>query len=203
MPRRRLRSRPAEAAAADQEEEIQEPEPEVAQEAEEEPQEVEDESEREGDEDGDNEELQTLQFDEELSWRPAKPIGSATLVARLERLSKELAEFDQGAVDLESIKDVAEKLAHRNLLQHKDKGVKAYAACCLVDILRLYVPDAPFTSDQLKVCPLLLRVWYSAQLTSMIDDVRTLRQGHPSGATRPIEPLQHPTQVCPRVSDRG
>jgi sister-chromatid-cohesion protein PDS5 len=160
-PRRRVRSRPAETAAAEQEEEMQEPEPEVAQEVEDEPQEVEDESEREGDEDGHNEELQILQFDEELSWRPAKPIGSATLVARLERLSKELAEFDQGAVDLESIKGVAEKLAHRNLLQHKDKGVKAYTACCLVDILRLYVPDAPFTSDQLKVCLLLLRVWYS------------------------------------------
>lgn len=98
-----------------------------------------------------DDELPTLQFDEELSWRPAKPIASATLVARLERLSKELADFDQGAVDLESIKDVAEKLAHRNLLQHKDKGVKAYTACCLVDILRLYVPDAPFTGDQLNV----------------------------------------------------
>ena len=94
---------------------------------------------------------QSLKFNEELSWRPAKPIPTGTLIPRLERLSAELSEFDQGAVNLESIKDVAEKLAHRHLLQHKDKGVKAYTACCLVDILRLYVPDAPFTSDQLKV----------------------------------------------------
>jgi sister-chromatid-cohesion protein PDS5 len=102
----------------------------------------------EGDYEGEN---RSLQFDEELSWRPAKPIPSATLLTRLEKLSKELADFEQGEVDLSSLKDVSAKLAHRNLLQHKDRGVKAYTACCLVDILRLFVPDAPFTDDQLKV----------------------------------------------------
>ncbi|KAG6004309.1 hypothetical protein E4U21_001168 [Claviceps maximensis] len=104
-------------------------------------------------EDDDEEELEqrSLEFDEELSWRPAKPIASATLLDRLERLSKELADFDQGGVQLDSLKDVAASLAHRNLLQHKDRGVKAYTACCLVDILRLFVPDAPFTDDQLKM----------------------------------------------------
>ncbi len=104
--------------------------------------------------DADEEEHQeqhSLVFDEELSWRPAKPIPSATLLARLERLSKELADFDQGAVNLDSLKTVAAHLAHRNLLHHKDRGVKAYTACCLVDLLRLYVPDAPFTDEQLKV----------------------------------------------------
>lgn len=100
--------------------------------------------------------LPRLQFDEELSWRPAQPIASALLIDRLERLSKELADFDQGEVELGSLKDVAASLAHRNLIQHKDRGVKAYTACCLVDILRLFVPEAPFTGDQLKVaCPAL------------------------------------------------
>lgn len=98
-----------------------------------------------------DDEVKSLQFNEELSWRPAKPIPTGTLIPRLEKLSNELSAFDQGAVDLDSVKDVAEKLAHRHLLQHKDSGVKAYTACCLVDILRLFVPDAPFTSDQLKV----------------------------------------------------
>lgn len=102
----------------------------------------------EGDDEGEH---QRLQFNEELSWRPAKPIPSGTLLTRLEKLSKELADFEQGEVDLSSLKDVSAKLAHRNLLQHKDRGVKAYTACCLVDILRLFVPDAPFTDDQLKV----------------------------------------------------
>lgn len=99
----------------------------------------------------DEEDQKSLEFDEELSWRPAKPIPSATLLTRLEKLSKELADFDQGAVVLSSLQRVAADLAHRNLLQHKDRGVKAYTACCLVDLLRLYVPDAPFTEEQLKV----------------------------------------------------
>ncbi|KAK5990236.1 Sister chromatid cohesion pds5-like protein [Cladobotryum mycophilum] len=132
----------------------------VQEEAQEEPQDVEVEEDQEpepeqlADQGHDEEtegEQRSLQFDEELSWRPAKPIPSGTLLGRLERLSKELADFEQGEVDLESLKDVASKLAHRNLLQHKDRGVKAYTACCLVDILRLFVPDAPFTDDQLKM----------------------------------------------------
>jgi sister chromatid cohesion protein PDS5 len=142
MPRRRTRGQPV------AQEEV---EPEEVHEAEEPEQAPQDEEAVHDDDQPDEEDMRSLQFDEELSWRPAKPIPSATLVARLERLSKELAEFDQGAVDLNSLKDVAEKLAHRNLLQHKDRGVKAYTACCLVDILRLFVPDAPFTGDQLKV----------------------------------------------------
>ncbi|KAF8726601.1 hypothetical protein AX14_007667 [Amanita brunnescens Koide BX004] len=32
---------------------------------------------------------------------------------------------------------------------HKDRGVKAYAACCLADVLRLYAPDAPYTQPEL------------------------------------------------------
>lgn len=31
------------------------------------------------------------------------------------------------------------------------RGVKAYAACCLADILRVCAPDAPYTAEQLRV----------------------------------------------------
>ncbi|RFU81769.1 armadillo-type fold [Trichoderma arundinaceum] len=130
--------------------ELQDSNPESGGEVESEP-ELEPEAESQAAEGGYEGENRSLQFDEELSWRPAKPIPSATLLTRLEKLSKELADFEQGEVDLSSLKDVATKLAHRNLLQHKDRGVKAYTACCLVDILRLFVPDAPFTDDQLKM----------------------------------------------------
>ncbi|KAM0482886.1 hypothetical protein ACHAP7_003987 [Fusarium lateritium] len=102
----------------------------------------------ENDEEG---EQRALEFDEELSWRPAKPIPTGTLIKRLDKLSKELSELDQGATDVESLQTVAKQLGHRNLLQHKDRGVKAYTACCLVDILRLCVPDAPFSDDQIKM----------------------------------------------------
>ncbi|PTB67424.1 hypothetical protein BBK36DRAFT_1135018 [Trichoderma citrinoviride] len=155
MPRQstRRRSAPAPAEepshAAELEDENSEAGAEVESEPEAEPEAEEVEAqEAEGEYEGEH---RRLRFNEELSWRPAKPIPSATLLARLERLSKELADFEQGEVDLSSLRGVADKLAHRNLLQHKDRGVKAYTACCLVDILRLFVPDAPFTDDQLKM----------------------------------------------------
>lgn len=147
MARRRTR---AEKPAEEQPAEVEEEEEEVMDQDQQE-QEPEPETREQGSDQEDEGEERSLEFDEELSWRPAKPIPVGTLLKRLERLSKELADLDQGATDLESLKDVAAKLGHRNLLQHKDRGVKAYTACCLVDILRLYVPDAPLTDDQLKV----------------------------------------------------
>jgi hypothetical protein len=47
---------------------------------------------------------------------------------------------------------IAKALASEQLLGHKDKGVKAYTACCAVDVLRLCAPTAPFTQKELKVC---------------------------------------------------
>ncbi|ROT35894.1 hypothetical protein SODALDRAFT_320380 [Sodiomyces alkalinus F11] len=96
-------------------------------------------------------ELLSLKFDEELTWRPGKPIPLQTLLGRLERLSQELSSMEQDHVDLDSLADVSHALGQRNLLTHKDQGVKAYVAACIVDILQLSAPDAPFTSDQLKI----------------------------------------------------
>ena len=98
------------------------------------------------------EELVTLQFNETLTWRPGKPIPIDQLLKRLDRLSKELAEMDQDTVDPASLTKVAKEVAAHQLLTHKDKGVRAFAACCVVDILTLCAPNAPFTGNQLKVC---------------------------------------------------
>ncbi|KAF4980587.1 hypothetical protein FZEAL_3440 [Fusarium zealandicum] len=136
-------------ARAEKPVEVEEEEDEVMEQEEE--QEPEPEEHDRASEDDEEEELRSLEFDEELSWKVAKPIPTGTLLGRLERLSKELSEFDQGTLDLDSIRDVAKNLGHRNLLQHKDRGVKAYTACCVVDILRLCVPEAPFSDDQLKM----------------------------------------------------
>ncbi|GJC86713.1 sister chromatid cohesion protein pds5 [Colletotrichum liriopes] len=97
------------------------------------------------------EELVSLQFDEELTWKPGKPIPTTELLNRLQTLSEELSGLDQDTVDVESLNDVAHALGQRNLLAHKDKGVRAYAAVCIADILRLCAPDAPFTADQTKM----------------------------------------------------
>ncbi|KAL2752716.1 hypothetical protein ACRALDRAFT_1036675 [Sodiomyces alcalophilus JCM 7366] len=96
-------------------------------------------------------EVLSLKFDEELTWRPGKPIPLQTLLDRLERLSQELSGMEQDHVDLDSLANVSHALGQRNLMTHKDQGVKAYAAACIVDILQLSAPDAPFTSDQLKI----------------------------------------------------
>ncbi|KAI3336840.1 armadillo-type protein [Xylariaceae sp. AK1471] len=96
------------------------------------------------------EELVALQFNETLSWRAGKPIATGELLRRLEKLSKELADMDQESADKESLHGVAKDLASHNLLAHKEAGVKAYAAACLVDILKLCAPEAPFTPKQLK-----------------------------------------------------
>ncbi|GAA5863155.1 hypothetical protein JCM8547_002814 [Rhodosporidiobolus lusitaniae] len=72
------------------------------------------------------------------------------LVKRLSALHHQLRDFDQDHVDTASLDQVAKDLVHPSLLLHKDKGVKAYAGACLVDILRLYAPDAPYTPNELK-----------------------------------------------------
>ncbi|KAI1495541.1 armadillo-type protein [Biscogniauxia marginata] len=96
------------------------------------------------------EELVSLQFDEPLSWRAGKPIATGELLRRLEKLSKELVDMDQETVDKQSLNGVAKDLASHNLLSHKEGGVKAFVASCLVDILKLCAPEAPFTPKQLK-----------------------------------------------------
>ncbi len=96
--------------------------------------------------------LAVLQFDEPLSWRAGRAILTADLLRRLEALFNELREMNQGEVDKTSLNKVAKELVGQNLIGHKDKGVRAFTACCLVDVLNICAPDAPFTPSQLKVC---------------------------------------------------
>jgi hypothetical protein len=92
-----------------------------------------------------------LEFDEQLSWRAGKPIAVKDLLSRLTSLSTELRTLEQESFDRAAVTKVAKQLAGQHLLAHKDKGVRAWTACCLVDVLRLCAPDAPFTVMQLRV----------------------------------------------------
>ncbi|KAK3380003.1 putative SPO76 protein [Lasiosphaeria ovina] len=92
----------------------------------------------------------TLQFNDTLTWRAGKPIPIDQLLKRLDRLSKELGEMEQDVVDPGSLTKVAKELISHQLLNHKDRGVRAYVACCVADILRLCAPNAPFTMSQIK-----------------------------------------------------
>ncbi|KAK3066633.1 hypothetical protein LTS18_001591, partial [Coniosporium uncinatum] len=91
-----------------------------------------------------------LRFNEPLTWRAGKPIAVAELLRRLQALAEELGELEQEAVDRESLLPVAKELASSNLVSHKDKGVRAWTARCIVDMFKLCAPDAPYTAKELK-----------------------------------------------------
>ncbi|KAJ5785425.1 uncharacterized protein N7503_010637 [Penicillium pulvis] len=95
--------------------------------------------------------LRSLSFNQPLSWRVGRSaIPIADLLERLQTLAQELRKLEQEEIDKESLRKVSQELAGAHLLAHKDKGVRAWATCCLVDVLRLCAPDAPFTRNQLK-----------------------------------------------------
>ncbi|EXJ87363.1 hypothetical protein A1O3_04322 [Capronia epimyces CBS 606.96] len=95
-------------------------------------------------------EISGLQFEDTLTWRAGKPIPVAELLARLQKLSAELRNYDLDQVDSRSFTTLAHDLANPNLLGHKDKGVRAWTLSCIVDVLRICAPDAPFQVGQLK-----------------------------------------------------
>ena len=94
--------------------------------------------------------VQPLQFDEAITWKPGKAIPVAELLRRLKTLSEELKSIEQELADRESLSPKAQELANGMLLGHKDKGVRAYALLCIVEMFRLLAPDAPFKQGQLK-----------------------------------------------------
>lgn len=88
-----------------------------------------------------------LKFHEKLS---TKSLTTDALQKKLKTLHTELADMDQELVDVNSLSTVRKELITPTILLHKDRGVKAYTACCLADLLRLYAPDAPYTQAELR-----------------------------------------------------
>ncbi len=89
--------------------------------------------------------------DKSLSWPAGKQTPVVELHKNLGALWLRMKDAEQDADERRPFLSVAESLASPNLLAHKDKGVKALTSCCLVDMLRLCAPDAPYTVEQLKV----------------------------------------------------
>jgi sister chromatid cohesion protein PDS5 len=89
----------------------------------------------------------TLKFREKLV---GKGLATDALLKKLKALQKELSELDQEKVDRSSLESIRKDLIHPTLLLHKDRGVKAYVACCIADILRLFAPDAKYTGPELQ-----------------------------------------------------
>ncbi|KAH9985602.1 armadillo-type protein [Russula vinacea] len=90
---------------------------------------------------------QKLKFHDKLV---GKGLSTDALLKKLKNLHTQLADLDQDRVDTATLATVRKELIHNTILLHKDRGVKAYAACCLADILRLFAPDAPYTHNELR-----------------------------------------------------
>jgi sister-chromatid-cohesion protein PDS5 len=88
-----------------------------------------------------------LKFHEKLLGRTTT--STDVLLKKLKTLHTELAELEQEHVDQDTLAGVCKELIHQSILLHKDKGVKAYAACCIADILRLSAPEAPYLPREL------------------------------------------------------
>ncbi|KAF8869879.1 armadillo-type protein, partial [Infundibulicybe gibba] len=88
-----------------------------------------------------------LAFNEKLV---TKGLSTDALLKKLKALHTQLAGIDQEHIDLGSLGSIRKELVNTSILLHKDRGVKAYTACCLADILRLYAPDAPYTQAELR-----------------------------------------------------
>ncbi|KAA8617873.1 sister chromatid cohesion and DNA repair protein BimD [Pyrenophora tritici-repentis] len=95
--------------------------------------------------------LKKLKFNQQLVGRPGKQVSVSDLLTRLKTLLDELRTIDQEEAHRESLMPVAESLAHQSLLQHKDNGVRAWTVCCIVDMLKLFAPDAPYPASKLRV----------------------------------------------------
>ncbi|KAF8899783.1 armadillo-type protein [Gymnopilus junonius] len=91
-----------------------------------------------------------LAFHDKLVPTKGAALSTDALLTKLSSLHTQLAALDQESVDTASLAIPRAELIHTSLLLHKDRGVKAYTACCLADILRLYAPEAPYTQPELR-----------------------------------------------------
>lgn len=97
--------------------------------------------------------LPSLEFKKPISWQAGKPIAEGELVKRLTALFKELeAILDENTFNIESVRPVATDLVAERLVKHRNKGVQAFTAACLVEMLRIFAPNAPYTAKELKAC---------------------------------------------------
>jgi sister-chromatid-cohesion protein PDS5 len=95
--------------------------------------------------------LPQLQFRQSISWTAGKPIAEGELIKRLEALYKEISQKEQEDIEVESLRPKASDLVSERLLKHRNHGVQAWTACCIVEMLRLFAPDAPYTPKEMKV----------------------------------------------------
>ena len=103
-----------------------------------------------------------------------------------------------------SFASMRNELIATSVFLHKDKGVKAYGACCMADLLSVDAPDAPYTYHPRTPCKAIL--YTRRSLRTLMATPWTLRsffhssfiwsQGTQRALLRPICPLVMFTFSC-------
>ena len=85
----------------------------------------------------------------------SKVSRKSDLISRLKELHVELSNLSQDPKDRPAnLGNTAHQLISNKILGHVDKEVRLLAACCIVDILRVFAPDAPY--DDKELCKVFL-----------------------------------------------
>lgn len=74
---------------------------------------------------------------------------------------KQEPEEEENRDKSKSLDYIAAQLVQPHILESNDKQLELCAACCMCDIIRIYVPYAPYDGENLKVCTceIIIYVW--------------------------------------------
>lgn len=81
-------------------------------------------------------------------------------VLELKALHEGLSSIEQDHFESHqsTLDPISRGIVKDEFVKHSDAAIRLLASCCLANILRLYAPNAPYTSTQLKVkCTFIIR----------------------------------------------
>ncbi|RSH92189.1 hypothetical protein EHS25_008604 [Saitozyma podzolica] len=148
--------------------------------------------------------VQKLDFREKLI-QSGKKENTDALLKRLKTLHGKLRllDQDQEGTDIRSLDPIRKPLIDKIILHHKDRGVRAFAACCLADVLRIYAPDAPYTQEELRDIFQFFSVQLTLNLKTAPSNVRPLQpsRARANEASQSQSQSQSQTQASQRITD--
>ncbi|CAM9824939.1 unnamed protein product, partial [Ectocarpus sp. 8 AP-2014] len=74
--------------------------------------------------------------------------GAGSKVATMRGVFEKLLEVSQDEEIPDGLAETAEDLVSASVMNHPDSDYRLLVACCLVEVLRIFAPDAPYTDDQ-------------------------------------------------------
>ena len=91
------------------------------------------------------------------------------LIENLSSLHIALSNVSQDENDRpKRLNKVSKQLVSKKLLQHCDKDIRLLTSCCIVDVLRIYAPDAPY--DDEEMCLAFENIIYQLQNLSNYEE---------------------------------